>query len=329
MKEATDRLIPLMVMFLASCFGLAACSGNQQSGGNTTASPTPAPTAQSQTQTQSGIEQQQRQAEQQARPEIEKQRKEAEQQAAQSLDKEAVAAIDETQKAIAAIAANKTDEALAAIERATGKINILLARNPATALIPVGFEVEVTDAAPADIQAIRDRAKAAETAVSNKDYPVARVLLYGLTSEVNVRTYNLPLGTYPDALKTAARLLDQKNNKDAAAVLLAALNTLVVIDRVRPLPLVIAQAEISDAEALREKDKDGAQKLLEMAKNNLERGKELGYYAASDPEYTALNQAISDLQTQLKGNGDTASAFTSLKEKVAAFFKRLSEIVRR
>ena len=113
-----------------------------------------------------------------------------------TLDQEAKAAIDETQKAIDAIAANKNEQALAAIEQATGKINILLARNPATALIPVSLEVEVIDAAPHDSKAIAEIAKNASKAVDDKNYPAARVLLYALTSEIRVRTYNLPLATY-------------------------------------------------------------------------------------------------------------------------------------
>ena len=80
---------------------------------------------------ESDVEKQKQEAEQQVRPEVEQQRKSAEDQARKSLDQEAVAAIDETTNAIKAIADNKTDEALAAIERATGKINVLLARNPA------------------------------------------------------------------------------------------------------------------------------------------------------------------------------------------------------
>ncbi|MGC2402164.1 MAG: YfdX family protein, partial [Acidobacteriaceae bacterium] len=67
-------------------------------------------------------------------------------------------------------------------------------------------------------------------------------LLYGLTSEIRVRTYNLPLATYPLALTEAARLLDQQKNQDANTVLLTALNTLAIIDRVTPLPLVLARA---------------------------------------------------------------------------------------
>ena len=290
MKSMKNTLIPLMAMSLVLYLGSSSLAENQP----------------------------------QARPDVEKQRKDAEQQAEKTLDKEAVAAIDKTQAAIKAIAANKTDEALAAIEQATGKINILLARNPATALIPISAEVDVTEAAPLDIQAIKARAKAAERAMSDKNYPTARVLLYGLTSEIRVRIYNLPLATYPAALKEAARLLDQKKSQEAKTVLLTALNTLVAIDRVTPLPLVVAQTEIDEAQAVREKDKDAAQKHLATAKSEVERAKELGY-TGNDPEYAALDKAITDLETQLKGNEDTASFFSKLKERMTAFFKRQSE----
>src|SRR6185369_16306387 len=135
------------------------------------------------------------------RPEIEKQRKDAEQQAERTLDKEAIAAVDETKNALKAIEQDKPDDAIAAIERATGKISVLLARNPATALIPVREEVEVIDGAPEDLQAIKDLQKVLERSVSDKDYPMARVVLLGLTSEIRARTYDLPLATYPAALK--------------------------------------------------------------------------------------------------------------------------------
>lgn len=323
MNNTRRTWILTMAIFLALCLGFASCGRPQNSNGVSSTSQAPNQ-AQNSAQAQPDLEQQRREAEQQARPDIERQRKEAEQQAQQSLDQEAMSAIEETQNAVTAIAANNTNEAIAAIERATGKINILLARNPATALIPVSFEVEVLDAAPLDVEAIRERAMAAERAVSDKDYPVARVILQSLTSEIRVQTYNLPLATYPAALQEAARLLDQNRSQEASTALLTALNTLVVVNRVKPLPVVLAQAEINDADALRDKDKDTAQKLLASAKAELERAKELGY-AGHDPEYVALNQAITDLERQVRGSEDTASVFSNLKEKLAAFFKRQSE----
>src|ERR1700682_4982407 len=61
--------------------------------------------------------------------------------------------------------------ALSALERASGKINVLLARNPATALIPVSQEVVVFDTAPEDLDAIVENAHAADAAMRLDDYP--------------------------------------------------------------------------------------------------------------------------------------------------------------
>lgn len=294
-----------MVISLALCMGNAAAAQNQ----------TPA---------SSPVEKQCQQAEQKARPEVEQQRQQAQQKADKNLDREAIAAIEETSNAIKAIADNKTDDALAAIERATGKINILTARNTAAALLPVSVEVDVIESAPLDISAIKKRATAAEVAVANRDYPTARVYLDGLTSEIRLRTSHLPLATYPNALRDAARLLDEKKPKEASATLLAALHTLVIIDEVTPLPVAVAQTAISEAQGLRDKDKNKAQQLLTVAKNELERAKELGY-AGKDPEYASLNTSISDIEKQLKDNSDTGSAFSKLMDKVTAFFNRQSE----
>lgn len=156
--------------------------------------------------------------------------------------------------------------------------------------------------------------------MADNDYPTARLLLDSLASEIRVRTYNLPPATYPAALQDAARLLDQKKNDEAAAVLLTALNTLAVIDRVTPLPLVAEQEAIAQAQTIADQDKDGDLKLLNRAKYELDRGKALGYLG-NDPEYAALNQAITDLENQIKGNQSFTAALSNLKDRVAAFFK--------
>ena len=99
------------------------------------------------------------------------------------------------------ISQNKKNDALAAIEAATGKINIVLARNAKAALIPVASEVEVIDAAPLDEKVVQALDHGVAEAVKSKNYPTARLLLYSLESEIRTRTYNLPLAAYPLALK--------------------------------------------------------------------------------------------------------------------------------
>jgi hypothetical protein len=322
MKSRINVWLLVIAGSLAVCLGTISCSNTTKETNSVNASTKPP------TQTQPDLEKQRQAAEQQARPGVEKERKQAEDEAGKNLDQDAIAAVNETQSAIDAIASNKADVALHAIEQATGKINVLLARNPATALIPVSVQVEIIDTAPHDLKMIKTLTQEVSTAVSAKDYPAARVVLDTLTSEIRVRTYSLPLATYPEAMKEAARLLDQKNNEDASNVLLTALNTLLAVDRVTPLPLVVARQALNAAQVQSQSDKNAAQTLLQTAKNEIERAKELGY-SAQAPEYTALNADIANLEKQLKGNADAGSVFAKLEDKLSSFLKRQSQQERR
>lgn len=328
MKEKNRINIWLLVIVstLALCLGTISCTSTKSS--NETASADASTKPPAQTQNQLDFDKQRQDAEQQARPGVEKERKQAEEEAGKSLDQDAIAAIAKTQAAIDAIASNNTDKALQAIEQATGKINVLLARNPASAFIPVSVHVEVIDAAPHDTKIIKALAQQVSTTVAAKDYPAARVVLDALTSEIRVRTYSLPLATYPDALKEAVQLLDQKKNDDASTVLLTALDTLLAVDRVTPLPLVLAREALNAAQAKSQNDKATAQTLVQTAKSEIERAKELGY-AAQAPEYAALSADISSLEKQLRGDSDTSSVFAKLEDKLSGFLKRQSQQERR
>jgi hypothetical protein len=341
MKNRINILLVSSAIFFALCLGTISCGDNNRPKNTATADDSTKVSNPPQTQSDSqksdsekrdsgkpDLEKQRQEAERQAHPDVEKERKQAADDADKTLDKDAVAAITQTQNAIDAIASNKTDQALQAIEQATGKINVLLARNPVTALIPVAVHVEVIDTAPHDPKIIKELANQVSLAVSAKDYPAARVVLDGLTSEIRVRTYSLPLATYPEALTEAARLLDQKKNDEASNVLLTALNTLLAVDRVTPLPLVLAREALNTAKTKSQNDKATAQTLVQTAKNEIERAKQLGYTAQA-PEYAALNADVSNLEKQLKGKGDSGSVFAKLDDKLSAFLKRQSQRERR
>jgi hypothetical protein len=312
---------------VTSCLMLiAGCSSNERP--SSTAQAKSQVQAQPQPQSKPNFQQQRQAAESQARPDIEKEREQAKQKADQSLDQDAIAAVTQTQTAIDDIAANKKSDAMSAIEAATGKINVLLARNQAAALIPVASEVDVIDAAPLDENAVQALNHHVAEAVRVKDYPTARLLLYSLMSEIRLRIYNLPLATYPTALKDAARMLDQGQNDQARNVLLTALNTLAVVEKVTPIPVVLARAAIDAAQQQSQKDKNTAQTLLATAKNQLQRCQDLGY-AADTADYGALNTNIAQLDKQLKGNGDTGELFAKLKDELSSFFNRQSAQERR
>ena len=325
MKQAFYLYARATAMLMVASLVLAA---GCRSGENATNISQAKPVGETQPQAQTNFDEQRQNAEKQARPEVEKERQSAQEQANQALDQDAVAAINDTQNAIKAISQSNKNDALAAIEAATGKIDILLARNAKAALIPVASEVEVIDTAPFDEKAVQALNNSVSEAVKDKNYPTARLLLYSLESEIRARTYNLPLATYPLALQEAARLLDQGKNDDASKVLGTALNTMVAVDKVTPIPLVLARAAIAAAEEQRQKDKNAAETLLSAAKDQLHRCQELGY-AANATEYSALNTSIAQLDRELKGNGDTTSLFARLKDELSPLFNRQSAQERR
>jgi YfdX protein len=306
-------LLPILLVISASI--TTGCKSHPPATQSPSSNPTPSQPAQA---TPPGQQQQH------LNPDVEKQRDEQKQQARDTLNPDAMAAIDDTRKAIDAIASGNKDKAMSAIEDATGKINILLARNPATALLPVDVTVEVIDVAPLDDKDVKRLIAGAEAAVTLHDFPAARLLLYNLTSELRVRTFNLPLASYPDALKQAARLLDEGKNSDASGILQTALNTLVVVDHVTPVPLILAQAAVESAQKIRQSDKATAQVLLTTASNQLKRCEELGYISSDSPDYKSLNNEISDLQKQLKGTANTTALFDRLKADIDGLLKKLS-----
>ena len=174
-------IVSAVILLLACCLMLVSCS-NSKSSNNRVAASTPSQSNQA-TQSSGDLQANQKQPGQQAGPELERQREQAEREARKELDQDAKTAIEQTHKAVQAISENKTEEALSNIEQATGKINILLARNPSTALIPVDLAVNVIDTAPQNKTMILEIAQDASRAFDDKNYPTARALLYMLISE--------------------------------------------------------------------------------------------------------------------------------------------------
>ena len=250
----------------------------------------------------------------------EAERAQAQSAADKNLDAEAVAVIAETETAMQSIAAGDKAAALAALERATGKANILLARNPATALIPAAVDVTVIDAAPADTAAIEKVRHAAGLAMLANNYAAARVLLDALRSEIRVRTYNVPLATYPAALTAAARLVDQQKMAEAAAVLARARDTVVIIDTVTPIPLLAAQHAVAAAEAASDRNQKLA--ALALARASLERAEALGYADAATRK--ALQGEISNLETQVRGGSDIRTAIANIRQSLADAIRRFT-----
>jgi hypothetical protein len=237
------------------------------------------------------------------------------------LIEEAVAALRETQNALTAIDQNKTDDAIAALERATGKLEIVLARTPDLALAPVDASVTTQDVL-GTIKNVENLRDAAEAALDRGQLQDARRLISGLASETVVSVSNLPLATYPAAIKQAAALLHQGKPQEAKTVLETALSTVVVEQTIIPLPIARAQAAIEAAKGLSEKaNRSPAENaklrgLLGNARTELRFGKALGY--ATEKDMSDLIAAVDEIDRKTSGQQHG----TGLLDRVRGLFEQ-------
>lgn len=239
---------------------------------------------------------------------------------------EAHAALDETHAAIRALDEEDTQAALEALARATGKLELLVAREPELALAPVDVRYRTHDiyATP---DAVRTARKRAETLLGEGDVQEARRLLSGLASELVISVTNLPLATYPDAIKAISPLIDAGEIDEAKEALSLALGTMVVTEHVVPLPVLRARSALEDAdelaraESLSNDDASRLDQLTRTAREQLEIAELLGYGSAKALE--RFRDEIEEIERKVRKEEETASAFARLRKSLGEFQQSL------
>jgi len=240
----------------------------------------------------------------------------------QELANEGLAAIDATIKARDAIKSGDTETALDHIETAVGKIEVLLAREPELALIPISSVVR-TEEFIGDIKTIKAIKRKIQQSINQGKYQLARDEISTLGSEVRIETTNIPTISYPLALKASAALLDDGENDLALENIQSMLNTLIVTEKVFPLPMIKAEVMINEANSL-DNNNVSDQKKIDQLLHNIEYqlllSKELGY----GDGYNEMMDSIKSLRESVNTNLDTHKLFEQLKSKVENFTKGIS-----
>lgn len=235
----------------------------------------------------------------------------------EKLLQDAVLALQATESAIAALDAGDAAGATAALERATGKLEIVLAQNPELALAPVDVAVITRDVL-ASVEAVTALRKSAEEALEDGRIQEARHLIEALASETVVQTSNLPLATYPAAIKSAAALVAQNKLEEAKTVLETALGTIVIEDVIHPLPLLRASTAIEEARKLAAGQTRGAAEdarikaFLTTAREQLKLGQALGY--ATKEEMETLLRTVDEIEEGVKNRGTSAGVFDRIRD---------------
>ncbi len=243
--------------------------------------------------------------------------------------KEAVAILKETQDVISDLAQNKKDDAQKKLAEIIGKLEVLLVQKPELAFIPVDATVQIKDAV-VDVNTVKTIMEQVKKDIDRGYYQAAKNTLNTLSSEMVIQTAYLPMGTYPQAMKLAAKLMSEDKTKEAAAVLVNALQTLVIGEEILPLPVLRAEEYVKEAVTVVQNDKKFKEKqalltaLLNAAEYQLDLAEAMGY-GKKDKEYKDLHQAIETLKTYVSKGRESRSkkALNDLKEEIRKFKERL------
>jgi len=235
----------------------------------------------------------------------------------------AVEAVALTQKVLVDLDKKDTKSAIKDLEDAIGKLEVVLASEKAPKLLPVDASVTAMEYI-GDVEQIKKSVKMVEDLLDDGKVQEARVLLDTLRSEIDVISVNLPVSSYPDALKLAAKYLHDNKIDEAKAVLSTALSTLVEDVVIIPIPVLKADALIKAASKIAKTDKKQALKHLAQAKTELERANALGYTSKSDVTYKALEKAIEKTEKEIKGKNKAEKLFEELINKLKSFKEKPS-----
>jgi hypothetical protein len=240
------------------------------------------------------------------------------------LTKEALSAVTKTQKLLVEIDKGDTKTAIKKGKELIGDLEVLLAKDPSLALVPVNVTFQKEEFV-ADINTVKETTKLAKQAVNKGYYRVASDLLKDLRSEMVINTFLIPTATYPEAIKAAVVALESNDKELAKVILLNVLNTVVVEKVVLPLPVLKAEQMIIEAATIDAKDHENVEQvigLLSNAEYQLQLAEALGY-GKKDKDYVMLSKAIKELKKSVKAKKDSKSKFDTLKSDIKKFQERL------
>jgi hypothetical protein len=259
---------------------------------------------------------------------------------------DATRALEETEAAVKALDEGDTQAALDALAVATGKLESVVARDPALALAPVDVRLLQRDLL-GDVETIEAAREVIEDLVGDGRLQEARPLMREFGSELVVETTNLPLATYPDALLRATAQIDAGEVEAAKQTLATALGTVVVTEDVIALPVLRAQLLIDAAEnALGEDETAAAEteasdsastetesaedteplepgELVEAARNQLKMAEALGYGGEGD--FEELYDNLEELDQKIDAKQDTGGILDTIRESFGRLKERFAD----
>jgi len=244
----------------------------------------------------------------------------------QQIINEAKDAVLGTQQALQALEKNDNAAALGVLQEVSKKLALILANSPALVSVTAGIEIDIVDFA-GNASAVEQKVKQAGELLRHGKLQAGRMVVDELASEIEITTVNIPLGSYPAAIKNAVEQINAGKAREAAQILETALNSLIEQTEIIPLPLLRAEVLILKAAELekksdlsKEKNRDEVLKLVAAAKEKLKIAEALGY--GNKDDYQPFYKAMDDIKHTVHTEKSAAAwekikqSLTDLKNKI-------------
>jgi hypothetical protein len=235
---------------------------------------------------------------------------------------EAINSLKDAHDAYVALEKKDTSTATKKIESALGKLEVILASKSVPELLPVDSIVKVNEYVGTSKDIEKVLATVSTLLVKNK-VQEARALMLPLQSEIDITTVSLPLGSYPDALKLAAKYIHSHEMNKAKEVLAIALSTFASVTEIVPIPLLKAIDLIEASSAIAKEDKTRALAYLDAASESLKVAHDLGYVSKSTTTYKMMQDQIKTVKKEIKGPNKAEKLFATLKATLKEFKEKV------
>ena len=242
------------------------------------------------------------------------------------VTQEAVEAINLVGEVVDLLDKKDKEKAIETIEKALGKLEVLISKDPDLQLVPIDVEEQIIDF-PGSVDDVEVAKTEVVTLIKAGEVQLARDIMLNLASELDIYVTTLPIGTYPVVIKAIIPLIEDEKFEEAKNLLIEALETLVIEKIVIPLPLLRAEQAIIRANDLANKEnpnKDELKELLEYAKEQLELAEALGY-GKKEIDYKDIYEEVKKLEKILGSEESTKDIFKTLKEKLSAIMESFNK----
>ena len=233
--------------------------------------------------------------------------------------------LNDTFKAMSLLKKQDVKSAKIALTSATTQFDKALKKDPNLKLVPIDMQTTFDDHALTldDVKSIKKNV----LRMVKEDKPQEAVaLLSQLKNQITITTTNLPMNLYPLSTKEA---LDALNKGEKAGMILPiltdALDTMVVTEIVIPMPILVAQSALIDAQKLSKNNKAEIIKLLNLSQKQLEVAKYEGYLTKYDTEYKNLSEEIDVLKKKVSEGNILVKDYDKIKSDFTSFFQKIHQ----